>query len=97
LAPNAWGLALAFLGVGCASAFVWAGLNTIAVESFAASRAGAISAYSAFKFVGLAIAPLLYVPLFEKSSRAPFWLASGFTLLVAALILPWFGRYRAAT
>ncbi len=97
LAPSAWGLGLAFVGVGCASAFVWAALNTIAVESFASNRAGAISAYSAFKFVGLAIAPLLYVPLFEKSTRAPFWLASGFTLVVAALILPWFGRYRAAT
>jgi hypothetical protein len=76
---------------------VWAGLNTIAVESFGANRAGAISAYSAFKFAGLAIAPLLYVPLFDESSRAPFWLATAFTLAVAALILPWFGRYRAAT
>jgi MFS family permease len=96
-APSAWSLGLAFLGVGCASSFVWAGLNTIAVESFGANRAGAISAYSAFKFAGLAIAPLLYVPLFDESSRAPFWLATAFTLAVAALILPWFGRYRAAT
>ena len=55
-APGALGLV--FFGVGCASTFVWAGLNTIAVESFPENRAGATSAYSAFKFAGVAIAPL---------------------------------------
>ncbi|MGI8607223.1 MAG: MFS transporter [Gaiellaceae bacterium] len=39
-APNAWSLALVYLAVGCASAFTWAGLNTITVESFPGNRAG---------------------------------------------------------
>ena len=93
-APNVWTLALVYFGVGCASAFVWAGLNTIAVESFPANRAGATSAYSAFKFAGVAVAPLIYVPLFHVDPRAPFLLAAAFSAALAALVVPWFGRYR---
>lgn len=93
-APSPWSLALVFFGVGCASTFVWAGLNTIAVESFPENRAGATSAYSAFKFAGVAIAPLIYVPLFEVDTRLPFVLAAGFSALLAVLVIPWFGRYR---
>ena len=92
-APTVWSLALVFLAVGCASAFTWAGLNTITVESFPENRAGATSVYSAFKFAGVAIAPLIYVPLFDLDARAPFYLAAGFSLLVALLLLPWFPRY----
>jgi len=95
-APTSWAIGLVYVIVGCASAFVWAGLNTITVESFPANRAGATSAYSAFKFVGVAIAPLIYVPLFHVNTRAPFLLAAGFSVLLAVLVLPWFGRYRAA-
>ena len=93
-APSPWSLALVFFGVGCASTFVWAGLNTIAVESFPENRAGATSAYSAFKFAGVAIAPLIYVPLFEVDTRLPFVLAAGFSALLAVLVIPCFGRYR---
>jgi MFS family permease len=93
-AGSAWALALVYFGIGCASAFVWAGLNTIAVESFPQNRAGATSAYSAFKFAGVAIAPLIYVPLFHVDTRAPFLLAAGFSALLAVLVLPWFARYR---
>jgi len=93
-APSAWSLALVWVGIGCASAFVWAGLNTITVESFPGNRAGATSAYSAFKFAGFAVAPLVYVPLFTVDARAPFLLAAGFAALAAVLVLPWFPRYR---
>jgi MFS family permease len=94
LAPSAWSLGLVYFGIGCASTFVWAGLNTIAVESFPQNRAGATSAYSAFKFAGVAIAPLVYVPLFEVDTRLPFLLAAGFSALLAVSVVPWFGRYR---
>jgi MFS family permease len=93
-APSAWSLGLVYFAVGCASAFVWAGLNTIAVESFPANRAGATSAYSAFKFVGNALGPLIYVPIFHADTRAPFLLAAGFSALLVVLVLPWFARYR---
>lgn len=93
-APNVWAFALVYFAIGCASTFVWAGLNTIAVESFPENRAGATSAYSAFKFAGVAIAPLVYVPLFHVDTRLPFVLATGFSALLAVLVLPWFRRYR---
>ncbi|MGH3028035.1 MAG: MFS transporter, partial [Gaiellaceae bacterium] len=93
-APNVWAFALVYFAIGCAATFVWAGLNTIAVESFPENRAGATSAYSAFKFAGVAIAPLVYVPLFHVDTRLPFELATGFSALLAVLILPWFRRYR---
>ncbi len=94
--PNVWTLALVWLAIGCTATFVWAGLNTIAVESFPANRAGATSAYSAFKFAGVAIGPLVYVPLFHVDTRAPFLLAAAFSLALAALVVPWFARYRPA-
>ena len=94
VAPSAWSLGLVYFGIGCASTFVWAGLNTIAVESFPQNRAGATSAYSAFKFAGVAIAPLVYVPLFEVDTRLPFLVAAGFSALLAVSVVPWFGRYR---
>ena len=94
VAPSVWSLALVYLGIGCASAFVWAGLNTIAVESFPENRAGATSAYSAFKFAGVAIAPLVYVPLFHVDTRLPFLLAAACSAALALLVVPWFARYR---
>ena len=93
-APSVWSLALVYVGVGCASAFVWAGLNTIVVESFPENRAGATSAYSAFKFAGVAVAPLLYVPLFHVDTRLPFLVAAALSALLALLVVPWFTRYR---
>jgi MFS family permease len=93
-APTVWTLALLWLAIGCAGTFVWAGLNTMAVESFPRNRAGATSLFSAFKFAGVAIGPLLYVPIFERDARAPFLVAAAFTLLLAVLLTPWFSRYR---
>jgi MFS family permease len=93
-APNAWSFALVYLGVGCGGAFAWAALNTIVLESFPENRAGSLSAYSAFKFVGVALAPVIYLPLFARDTRMPFLLAASLTVLCAALVLPWFARYR---
>ncbi|MCC6222716.1 MAG: MFS transporter [Thermoleophilia bacterium] len=92
--PTAWALGLVFFVVGCASAFAWAGLNTITVESFPQSRAGAVSVFSAFKFAGLAAAPLIYMPLFDVDTRAPFLLAAGLATVTVVLVLPWFPLYR---
>jgi MFS family permease len=93
-APNAWSLALVYFAVGSAAAFAWAALNTIVLESFPQNRAGAVSVYSAFKFTGVAVAPLIYVPLFEQNASAPFLVAAAFSLLCASLVAPWFRRYR---
>jgi MFS family permease len=95
-APNVWALALVYFAIGCASAFVWAGLNTIVVESFSENRAGAVSVFSAFKFAGVAVAPIVYVPILDADTRLPFLVATGFSAVTAILVLPWFRRYRPA-
>jgi MFS family permease len=94
--PTAWGFGLVFLLVGFAGAFAWAGLNTVAVESFPQNRAGAVSAFSAFKFFGLALAPVVYLPLLDEDTRLPFLVAAGFSAAFALLVLPWFRRYASA-
>ena len=94
--PSAWSFAIAYFAVGCAAAFVWAGLNTLAVESFPENRSGATSAFSAFKFVGVAIAPLLYVPLLDRDPHLPFLVAAGLSLVAALLVVPWLARERRA-
>ena len=58
VADSPTALAAAWLSAGLGSAFVWAGVNTMAVEAVPDNRAGATSLISAFKFAGSACAPL---------------------------------------
>lgn len=94
--PSAWIFAFVYFAVGCGSAFVWAGLNTIALEAFPENRAGSVSFYGAFKFVGVAIAPLVYVPAFHAIDALAFAVAAGFALVCALTVLPWLARERQA-
>ena len=41
------------------------GLGSLAVEAVPGTRAGATSVYSAFRFAGLALAPVVWLPLFH--------------------------------
>jgi len=91
--PGPWSFALVYFAIGCGSAFAWAGLNTIVVERFPENRAGSVSVYSAFKFVGVAIAPLVYVPLYHSDVALPFLVAAGASGICALLVLPWFRIY----
>ena len=80
-------LAAAWLSAGIGSAFVWAGLNTMAVEAVPGNRAGATSVVSAFKFAGNACAPLLLLPLYHVSPQAAFATAGAGSLALGALVL----------
>lgn len=91
--PDPVSFALVYFVVGCGSAFAWAGLNTIVVERFPENRAGSVSAYSAFKFLGVAVAPVLYVPLYGVDPSLPFLVAAAFSCLCALLLLPWIRTY----
>lgn len=75
-------LALAWTAGGAASALLWAGLNTIAVESSDTNRAGVVSAYQASKFVGAAAAPVAWLPLYHASAPLVFGCAAAVTLAV---------------
>jgi MFS family permease len=65
-------MAAMWLAAGAGSAFIWAGLNTLAVQSAPENRGGAISVVGAFKFAGNAIAPLLWLPLYLDAAELAF-------------------------
>jgi MFS family permease len=75
-------LAVVWTAGGAASALLWAGLNTIAVESSETNRAGVVSAYQASKFVGAAAAPVAWLPLYHASTPLVFVCAAAVTLAV---------------
>jgi MFS family permease len=86
-ADSPTGLAAAWLSAGVGSAFIWAGINTMAVEAVPGNRAGATSVVSAFKFAGNACAPLLYLPLYHLTPAAAFVTAGAGSLAMGAAVL----------
>jgi MFS family permease len=62
---------------------VWAGLNTLIIEAVPENRAGATSVFGAFKFAGSAVAPVMFLPLYDADPRAAF-VAAGVAALAAA-------------
>jgi MFS family permease len=86
--PSALAVALVWTLAGVASAFLWAGLNTLAVETSASNRAGVVSVYQAFKFAGTAVAPVLWLPLYGASAGGVFAAAAAVALLVVGTLLP---------
>ena len=87
IADSPTALAAAWLSAGVGSAFVWAGVNTMAVEAVPDNRAGATSVVSAFKFAGNACAPLLWLPLYHVGTHAPFVTAGAGSLALGAAVL----------
>src|SRR4051812_41434814 len=81
-------LATGWLVAGLGSALVWAGLNTITVEAAPGNRAGAVSFIGAWKFAGNALAPLVWLPLYEVRTSLAFVAAgAGRGLLLRAIRL----------
>ena len=69
---------------GAAVAGLWGGLTKLALQVAPARRATASSLFNAWKFVGYALAPLLYAPLYARSGAAAAFLAAA---AASALIL----------
>jgi len=80
-------MAAAWLVAGAGSSFVWAGLNTLAVQSAPANRGGAISVVGAFKFTGNALAPLLWLPLYDTHVELAFGTAAAACVAIALVVL----------
>jgi len=87
IADSPSSLAAAWLSAGVGSAFVWAGINTMAVEAVPGNRAGATSVVSAFKFAGTACAPLLWLPLYHLDPEAAFVAAAFGCVALGAAVL----------
>jgi len=80
-------MAAAWLAAGAGSAFIWAGLNTLAVQSAPLNRGGAISVVGAFKFTGNAIAPLVWLPLYVESDALAFACAAVTCVAIALVVV----------
>ena len=87
VAGSAGLVALAWAVTGVGSALVWSGLGSLAVGAVPANRAGATSVYSAFRFAGLAIAPVVWLPLFHAETWLPFAAAGALCLVLSVLVL----------
>jgi MFS family permease len=87
IADSPTSLAAAWLSAGIGSAYMWAGVNTMAVEAVPGNRAGATSVVSAFKFAGQACAPLLLLPLYHLEPEATFAAAAIGCLMLGAAVL----------
>ena len=87
VAQSVWTMGLLWFAAGAVSALLWAGLNTIAVEAVPANRGGAVSLFAAFKFSGTAVAPLLWLPVYDRSAGLAF-VAAALVLLVIVPLAP---------
>jgi len=76
-----------WLLAGAGSALLWAGLNTVALEAVPANRAGAVSVFAAAKFAGTAVAPLVWLPLYHRSSGEAFLAAAAVTATIVPIAL----------
>lgn len=86
LADNVVVMAALWLAAGAGSAFIWAGLNTLAVQSAPENRGGAISVVGAFKFAGSAVGPLVWLPLYLESVELAFAVAGVACALIALVV-----------
>ncbi|HEX4249960.1 MAG TPA: MFS transporter [Pseudonocardia sp.] len=81
-----WLLALCWTAAGAASSMLTVALQNLTVRAVPGNRGGALSAVSAFRFTGSALAPLAWLPLYYVHPTAAF-VAAGASLLVAAVAL----------
>jgi MFS family permease len=82
LVAAVWALA------GAAASLLTVALQNLAVRQVPANRGGAVSTASAFRFGGLALAPLLWIPIYHHSAAAAFAAAAGCATLGAAALVP---------
>lgn len=85
LAPSAGLLAAAWALAGIASQTVWATVYTLAVDAAPLNRAGAVSIVGACRFAGNALAPVVWLPLFDAHAWLPF-AAAGVVLSILSLL-----------
>jgi hypothetical protein len=79
------GTAAAWTAAGAGSTLVWAGIGSLAVSAVPGNRGGATSVYSAFRFGGVAVAPLVWLPLFHARPWLPFALGGLLCVLMSGL------------
>ena len=85
LAPSVGLLAACWALAGVASQMVWAPVYTLAVDAAPGNRAGAVSIIGACRFAGNALAPVVWLPLFDAHAWLPFAAAGALLALLSGL------------
>jgi predicted MFS family arabinose efflux permease len=86
MAPGPPEVGALLLAGGVAVAGLWAGLTTVAVQAAPERRATASALFNAWKFIGYAVAPLVYAPVYTAlGATAAFTVAAAASL---AILLP---------
>jgi MFS family permease len=91
-APTPWGVGVLLVAGGAAVAGLWAGLTKLALQAAPTRRATASSLFNAWKFVGYALAPLLYAPLYVRFGAAPAFAAAAAATALILLPLAYLAR-----
>lgn len=73
---------------GAALAFVIINLQNLAAIAVPENRGGALSSVMAFRFIGLAVGPLVWVPLFESNAELAFLAIASIGVLSFLTLVP---------
>jgi MFS family permease len=68
---------------GIAAQFMLVGLNALVLSGDGDNRAGAVSVVQAFRFMGAALSPVAFTPVYHAAPAAGFLLPAGLLLLTA--------------
>jgi len=80
-------LAVAWALAGFFAQFVQVGLNALVLTETGANPAGAVSVVQAFRFVGAALSPVAFTPVYHSSTAAGFLLPAALLAIVTPLAL----------
>lgn len=72
---------------GVAAQFMLVGLNALVLGGDGDNRAGAVSVVQAFRFMGAALSPIAFTPVYHAVPEAGFLLPAGLLLLTAPAML----------
>ncbi|WP_445181485.1 MFS transporter [Pseudonocardia sp. Cha107L01] len=86
LTDSPWVLAACWTAAGAGSSMLNVALQYLTIRAVPANRGGALSAVSAFRFSGAALAPVVWLPFYHVHPAVAF-AAAGSSLLVAAVAL----------
>ncbi len=89
--PQAAITVIAWALTGAASQGVLVGVNALVLQSENANRGGSVSVVQSLRFMGAAVAPLAFVPLYQAHPLAGFLVPAALLVMVPA-VLTWSGR-----
>lgn len=87
LTGSAWQLAAIWTAAGAAASLLNVSLQNLTMRAVPANRGGALSAVSAFRFTGAALAPIILLPFYQVHAGLSFVIAASSLLLAIAALL----------